>query len=141
MSEPRVFSHEAKSLSEAWSVAFLDLMQPPRHELSPFLVSIKMGADGKPIESATLRNALDNCLLERGFLGVEKIAKSIFPLALWNRANGDRQQFFEKYKELLPDYVAMEPQKNKCGIYFGRLIGFGLNHKTGAEMPHLPSLS
>lgn len=139
MSEPKMYAHETTSIGEAWSRAFLELCEPSTRELSPFLVSISMGQDGRPRENLALRAAIDDCLEESGFDNIEKVAKSIFPHPLWSRANGDRQSFFKSYKDSLPDYVAMEPTKNKLGIYFARLVGFGINHKTGDDEKHLPS--
>lgn len=137
MSEPRMYSIDANSLSGAWSQAFIEMSTPPEHELSPFIVSIRMGPDGNPIEDQKLRVALDASLLESNFQSIDKIAKSIFPHPLWKRANGDRERFYANYKESLPDYVAMEPTRNGYGMYFARLVGYAMNHKTGADEPHL----
>ena len=136
MSEPQMYAQQATSLSAAWSRAFLEMSTAPEHELAPFLVSIAMGPDGAPVEDGDLRHALDACL-ESGFQTVDKVAKSIFPHPLWSRAKGDRQKLYADYKEYLPDYVAMEPTKNAYGLYFARLIGYGLDHKTGEEEEHL----
>lgn len=137
MSEPQMYTDEANSLSAAWSKAFLQMSRPPERELAPFLVSIKMGADGLPTEDADLRDALDASLDESGFPPINKVAKSIFPQPLWQRAKGDRHKLYADFKTNLPDYVSMEPSQNKFGTYFARLMGYGLNHKTGAYEAHL----
>lgn len=137
MSEPRIYAQEATSLSVAWSRAFLEMSTPPEHELAPFLISISMGADGLPGEDHDLRHSLDACLEDSGFQTVDKVAKSIFPHPLWIRAKGDRHKLYANYKEALPDYVAMEPTKNAYGLYFARLVGYGIHHKTGEEEEHL----
>lgn len=139
MSEPLMYAQEEMDLSVAWSRAFLTMSQPPERELAPFLVSISMGTDGQPTESAELRQALDACLEESKHQVVDRVAKSIFPHPLWRRAKGDRQKLYADYLENLPDYVAMEPTKNRLGLYFGRLIGYGVDHKTGEELPYLKS--
>jgi thymidylate synthase len=36
-------------------------------------------------------------------------------------------------------YVSWEPRKNQGGLYFGRLIGFGIDHKTGKDLGYTPS--
>lgn len=137
MSEPRMYAQEATSLSVAWSCAFLEMSTSPEHELAPFLISISMGADGLPVEDHDLRHSLDTCLEDSGFQTVDKVSKSIFPHPLWNRAKGDRHKLYANYKESLPDYVSMEPTKNAYGLYFARLVGYGIHHKTGEEEEHL----
>ncbi len=137
MIEPQMYAQEASSLSAAWSRAFLQMSTPPEHELAPFLTSIQMRPDGGPGEDDDLRHSLDACLEESGFQTIDKVAKSIFPHPLWNRAKGDRNKLYADYKEFLPDYVAMEPTKNAYGLYFARLIGYALDHKTGEEAEHL----
>jgi hypothetical protein len=74
---------------------------------------------------------------ESGNQTVDKVAKSIFPHPLWRRAKGDRHKLYADYLESLPDYVAMEPSKNCHGLYFARLIGYGVNHKTGEVEKYL----
>jgi hypothetical protein len=137
MCEPHMYAQQATSFSAAWAGAFLEMSTPPEHELAPFLISIKMGPDGAPIEDADMRQSLDKCLEESGFQTIDKVAKSIFPHPLWNRAKGDRQKLYADYKEFLPDYVAMESSRNAYGLYFARLIGYSLNHKTGEEEEYL----
>lgn len=137
MSEPLMYTRSETSLAAAWARAFLQMSTPPERELSPFLVSIAAGADGLPVEDDDLRDVLDACLEETGDLAIEKVAKSIFPQAMWKRSGGDRQKLYANYRESLPDFVAMEPQKNRFGLYFGRLIGYGMDHKTGDPLPYL----
>src|SRR5262249_18510506 len=62
---------------------------------------------------------------------------SIFPQPLWRQAKGDRHKLYASYLEYLPDYVAMEPSKNCHGLYFARLMGYGIDHKTGEEEAYL----
>jgi hypothetical protein len=54
-------------------------------------------------------------------------------------AKGDRTILYRTYKENLPEYVAMEPRKNGRGLYFGRLIAFDLDHRSGERLPHVPA--
>jgi hypothetical protein len=137
MSEPQIYSQSETSLSAAWARAFLRMSEPPERELAPFLVSIAAGPDGLPVEDPNLRDALDACLEETGNQMVDKVAKSIFPHPLWRRAKGDRHKLYADYLENLPDYVAMESAKNSYGLYFARLIGYGINHKTGEAVAYL----
>lgn len=137
MSEPLMYAQSEASLSAAWARAFLKMCEPPERELCPFLVSIAAGPDGSPVEEFDLRDALDACLEESGNQTVDKVAKSIFPHPLWQRAKGDRHKLFADYLQNLPDYVAMEASKNRHGLYFARLIGYGTNHKTGEPEAYL----
>jgi hypothetical protein len=139
MSEQEYYSRCEGSLSEAWARAFLLFMDRQDRKLAPFMVSIATDEDGDPIEDNDLRDALDACLDEMGQQSVEVVAKTIFPTAIWRRAKGDRKKFYEYYREYLPDYVAMAPNKNSHGLYFARLIGFGLDPKTGNQEEHLPA--
>jgi hypothetical protein len=137
MSEPLMYTRSETNLSAAWARAFLTMSQPPERELSPFLVSIAMGPNGVPVEDQALRQALDACLEESKNQPVDKVAKPIFPHPLWNRAKGDRHKLYADYLQNLPDYVAMEPNKNCYGLYFARLIGYGIDHKTGEGLDYL----
>jgi hypothetical protein len=137
MSEPQVYTSTETSLTTAWARAFLAMSEPPERELSPFLVSIASGPGGAPVEDADLRDAIDACLEESGNQCIDRVAKSIFPQPLWRRAKGDRHKLYADYLENLPDYVAMEPSKNRYGLYFARLIGYGIDHKTGEEEAYL----
>lgn len=138
MSECKEFVRSETGLSAAWARAFLTGLASVPHELTPFLVSIRMREGGLPAEDADLRDALDACLEHCGHLAVEKVAKSLFPQAVWQRCKGDRQELYKYYLEYLPDYVAMESNKNAHGTYFGRLIGFAVNPRTGERESHLP---
>jgi hypothetical protein len=131
MSEPQMYVDHATTLSLAWARAFQAMARSHVDELSPFLVSIDAGPDGQPVEDDDLRQALDACLETAGLQPIEVVAKTIFPRALWRRAKGDRHKLYANYLESLPDYVAMEPQKNAYGLYFARLIGYGINPKDG----------
>src|SRR6266851_5649627 len=137
MSEPLMYTQNEANLSTAWARAFLKMCEPPEREFCPFLVSIAAGTDGLPTEDEDLRDALDACLEESGNQTVDKVAKSIFPHPLWRRAKGDRHKLFADYLQNLPDYVAMEAAKNRHGLYFARLIGYGINHKTGEVEAYL----
>lgn len=137
MSEQQMYTQEETSLAIAWARAFLTMSKPPERELAPFLVSIAAGPDGSPVEDEDLCQALDACLEESGHQTVNKVAKSIFPHPLWRRARGDRHKLYADYLQNLPDYVAMESTKNRHGLYFARLIGYAIDHKTGEQVDHL----
>ena len=138
MSEADYYSQKQPSLSKAWSQAFLAFMERQDRRFAPFMVSIAAGPDGNPIEDEDLKAALDACLDEAEQQSVEVVAKTIFPAAIWKRVKGDRKKLYEYYREYLPDYIAMAAHKNCHGIYFARLIDFGLDPSTGEQVKHLP---
>lgn len=138
MSEPVFYSREEPNLSIAWARALLGLLGHPRREYAPFLVSI-VGLDGAdPEADPDLRDALDASLDANGYDRVQTVANTIFPQSLWRRAKGDRKAFFRSYLDDLPSFVEMD-RRNRRGIYFARLVGFGLNPRDGAGVPHAPT--
>ena len=138
MSEAMYYSHEETNLSVAWARAFSVVSAKHGRELSPFLVSITGCYDGMVIEDEGLRYAVDAALDESCYQSVDTVANTIFPESLWRRSGRNRTKLFEQYMESLPDYVAMEPRKNRCGLYFARLIAFDLDPATGDRLPHMP---
>jgi hypothetical protein len=138
VSEAMYYSQEETNLSVAWARAFSVILAKYSRELSPFLVSITGFRDGIVFEDEDLRHALDTSLDENGHQSVETVANTIFPESLWRRSGRNRTTLFEQYLENLPDYVAMAPTKNCCGLYFARLIAFDLDPATGDRLPHMP---
>jgi hypothetical protein len=138
VSEAVYYSREEANLSVAWARAFSVVSGKYNQELSPFLVSITGFQDGTVVEDEELRQALDASLDESGHQSIETVANTIFPESLWRRSGRNRTKLMEQYLENLPDYVAMEPRKNRCGLYFARLIAFDLDPATGDRLPHIP---
>ncbi len=138
MSDAMYYSQEEPNLSVAWARAFSVISAKYGRELSPFLVSITGFKNGMVVEDEYLRHVLDASLDESGHQSVETVSNTIFPESLWRRSGRNRTKLFEQYLENLPDYVAMEPRKNRCGLYFARLIAFDLDPATGDRLPHMP---
>lgn len=138
MNDQEYYSQHEPSLSTAWARAFLMFMERRDRRFAPFMVSIAAGPDGNPTEDQDLREALDACLDEADQQSVEVVAKTIFPAAIWRRMKGDRHKLYAYYREYLPDFVSMSPNKNCHGLYFARLIAFGMDPKTGKQEAHLP---
>jgi hypothetical protein len=138
MSEAAFYSQEEPKLSVAWARAFLGLLDHPRKEYVPCLVSIAGLNGADPEADADLRDALDACLEANGHDRVQTVANTIFPQSLWRRAKGNRNAFFRSYLEDLPSFVEMD-RRNRRGIYFARLIGFGLNPTDALGLPHAPT--
>ena len=131
---------EDTCLSRAWTRAFIRLLEPGSHEVSPFIMSLTGFEDGKPTENADLRDALDDTLDHSKQQLVHTVANTIFPQSLWERSDGDRHYLYQQYLEYLPDYVSMEGSKNGKGLYFSRLIAYGIvpKAKEGKLEEYLP---
>jgi hypothetical protein len=95
--------------------------------------------NGDVAEDADVRSALDAALVGEGMQKIHTVANTIFPQRLWRAAKGDRAALYAIYRENLPEYVAMKPYKNRRGLYFGRLIAFDRDHKTGERLSHIPA--
>lgn len=126
------------NLSLAWAEAFSRINSPPKHRLMPLTLSFEGFTNDDVIENAAIRAALDAALIASGMQKVQTVANTIFPQALWRAAKGDRKTFYAAYLENLPEYVAMEPQKNGRGLYFGRLIAYDINPKDGERLAYIP---
>lgn len=126
------------NVSLAWAEAFSLINIAPKHRLMPLILSFEGFANGDVIEDAAIRAALDAALSASEMQKVQTVANTIFPQALWRVAKGDRQTLYASYLENLPEYVAMEPQKNGRGLYFGRLIAYDINPKDGERLQHIP---
>jgi hypothetical protein len=86
-----------------------------------------------------LVRALNACLDQDGHQAVEKVAFTIFPERIWRLCGGDRHQLYREALRNLRALVAWDPRKNQRGMYFARLIGFGIDHKTGASLGYEPT--
>jgi hypothetical protein len=104
----------------------------------PLTLSFEGFSDGDVIENPEIRVALDAALTASEMQRVQTVANTIFPQALWRAAKGDRQALYANYRENLPEYVAMEPNKNRRGLYFGRLIAYDIDPKNGDRLAFVP---
>jgi hypothetical protein len=129
---------EQPNISLAWAEAFLAVRDVSKHKLSPLTLSFTGFEGGEVQEDAGIRSALDLALAASEMQKVQTVANTIFPVSLWRYAKGDRKSLYAQYRENLPEYVAMEPNKNQRGLYFGRLIAFDMDHKTGDQLAYVP---
>lgn len=129
------------SLPSAWADAFLEMRKQPGREISPFAVSIEApdGLSLVDMQEEPLARALNGCLDQDGHQTIEKVAFTIFPERIWRLCGGDRQEFYREALRSLRTIMAWEPRKNQGGMYFARLIGFGIDHKTGASLGYEPT--
>jgi hypothetical protein len=143
MTKAAFYSRQEPSLTVAWANAFLRLNGHATCELAPFTMSAE-SASGLSIPDSLadpLVQALDASLEKDGHQSVEKVASTIFPERLWKLCHGDRQELYREYIASLRSYVKWEPRKNQRGIYFARLIGFGIDHKTGQMLGYEPTVA
>ena len=137
MTKPKLI--DQPNLSLAWAEAFLAVRSISGHRLTPLTLSFEGFNGGVIAEHPPIRTALDTVMADAGMQKIHTVANTIFPQALWRQAKGDRQVFYDAYRENLPEYVAMEPHKNRRGLYFGRLVAYDLDHKTGERLPYIPA--
>ena len=126
------------TLSRAWAEAFLAVRAATGHRLAPLTLSFSGFESEETAEDIAIRSTLDSALADSGKQKIQTVANTIFPEALWRRAKGDREALYKTYRDNLPDYVAMERSKNGRGLYFGRLVAYDLDHKTGERLAHVP---
>jgi hypothetical protein len=141
MSKSRFYARQELSVEVAWGRTFLEAVAHPSCELAPFTVCIS-SASGLVVpdtSSHPLVTALNACLESGGHQDVEKVAFPLFPERLWKVCSGDRQEFYAEFLRNQRSYAAWLPMKNRGGMYFGRLIGFGVHPKTGKDLGFTPS--
>jgi len=127
------------NISLAWVQAFLAIRAASGHRLAPLTLTFTGFENGEVVEVESVRSALNAAIEGAGMQKIQTVANTIFPQALWRRAKGDRQAFYSAYRENLPEYIAMEPHKNRGGLYFGRLIAYDIDHKSGERLAHIPA--
>ncbi len=129
------------SLSAAWANAYLAIRKHSNREISPFAVSIQTPSRLSLSDTLSdpLVKAIDACLDSEGYQTVEKVAFTLFPERTWRLCGGDRQEFYKEAMRNLRTFVTWEPRKNQGGMYFTRLIGFGVNHKSGELIGYEPT--
>lgn len=125
------------NLSHAWGRIFLQIINNPGKEISPLVVSLTGFSNGIPDEDQAIQDALDYCLATNDKQKVHTVANTIFPSSFWR--NHDRKQLFEKYLKALPRIKAHAKSKNRRGLYFERLISFGLGPQNGNQLEHIIS--
>jgi hypothetical protein len=126
---------DAANLSVAWATVLLRIIDLPGTSISPLAVSIHgFAADGMPQEDTELRTSLDACLQTNGKLDIETVAWTIFPNNVWRLAQGDRHRLYDLYVKAWPHWKIMNPQANRCGLYFERLVHYGPGQLDGNQL-------
>jgi hypothetical protein len=115
----------AANLSLGWAAVLDRLAQPGVDAISPLTLSIT-GFDehGVAAEVPIIRSAIDDLLKAKGARNVENVAWTIFPERYWRMSAGDREAFFEMFREAFPRIQEFNPQNNRRGSYFQRMVDF-----------------
>lgn len=138
MSSEAFGCREETGLAAAWAKAFLHMLTRRDREIAPFAVSI--GAPSGIVlpdsHDHPMVRALDRCLAadDAKYQPVEMVAFTLFPERTWKLCGGDRQAFYREAMLNLRTFAGWQPAKNHGGMYFGRLFGFGTDHKTGKSL-------
>ena len=81
-----------------------------------------------------MRQALDQLLVRKGRIAVEKVAFTIFPQRLWEMSRGNRTRLFARYRETFPRWQAMNRKANGRGLYFERMVMYGRGPCHGNQL-------
>lgn len=114
---------EDANLSYAWGRAFVETLKPGSPEIETLIVSVTGFVNGVPQEEQRLRDEIDATLLANNRASCETVARTIFPLPLWQPQSG-RQRLYDRYLGML-DHLKAADRHNQYGLYFERLIAFG----------------
>lgn len=115
----------ARNLSLGWAAVLDRLAMPGIHGISPLALSIT-GFDEKSVaaEIPKIRMAVDALLKAKGKRDVENVAWTIFPERYWKMSEGDRESFFALFRDTFRRVQEFNPQNNRRGSYFQRLVDF-----------------
>lgn len=115
----------ASNLSLGWAAVLDRLAQPGIEAISPLSLSITGFDDnGVAAEVPTIRAAIDELLSAKDKREIENVAWTIFPQRYWVMAQGDRTAFFEMFRDAFLRIKEFNPQNNKRGSYFQRMVDF-----------------
>ncbi|MGO4170535.1 thymidylate synthase [Novosphingobium sp. YAF33] len=123
IAEPESIS--TTNLSLGWARVLDRLMQCGVDEISPLTLSISgFDENGEAAEVPAIRHAIDALLSAKDKRDVENVAWTIFPQRYWLMAQGDRAILFEMFREAFPRVQKFNPQNNRRGSYFQRMVDF-----------------
>ncbi|MGX9574819.1 thymidylate synthase [Mesorhizobium sp. f-mel] len=123
IAEPETIT--ASNLSLGWASVLDRLARPGVDAISPLSLSITGFDDnGVATEVPAIRAAIDELLSAKDKREIENVAWTIFPQRYWVMAQGDRAAFFEMFSEAFPRIQEFNPQNNKRGSYFQRMVDF-----------------
>ena len=123
------------NLSRLWARLLLQVLDGAGTEVAPLVLSLSgFAQDGTAVEDPSVRQALDQLLVRKGRIAVEKIAFTIFPQRLWEMSRGNRTRLFARYSETFPRWQAMNRKANGRGLYFERMVMYGRGPCHGNQL-------
>ena len=113
----------AENLSLAWGEVVLELSKSGVSRLTPLTLIIRgFDEDGVAAEIPEIRKGVDAFLAAQDKRDTENVAWTIFPQRYWDLSGGDRESFFDLFKESFQRVQKFNPRNNKRGSYFQRLV-------------------
>ena len=131
---PSLFIEES-NLSIAWAKAFAKLTEPGVQEITPLVVTVTDFTDGYPTQDTHIQGRLEAILIKNNKFPINTVANTLFPESMWNPKMG-RTHLFERYMRLLPIIKRNSPQ-NRYGLYFERLIAYGIGSERMNQLDHI----
>jgi thymidylate synthase len=119
-----------ENLSLAWAKAFLKTIDVGVKEISPLVVVVSGIKDEEIPESESIRKLLDKKLSNTQLWSTHATANTIFPSSLWSKKR-ERSYLYERYLKIRDQLRKIRP--NCYGLYFERLIDFGLNNSSDSK--------
>lgn len=131
---PSLFIEE-DNLSLAWAKSFAKLIESGVQEITPLVVTVTGFTNGCPMQNTEIQKQLDSVLLKNNKFPINTVANTLFPQSLWNPNTG-RSQLFERYMRLLP-IIKRNSVQNRYGLYFERLIAYGVGSDRMNQLDHI----
>ena len=123
------------NLSRAWARLLLQFLEGPGTEVAPLVLSLSgFAQNGRAAEDTAVRQTLDQLLMRKNRMVVEKVAFTIFPQRLWDMSHGDRTRLFSLYRTTFPRWQAMNRRINGRGMYFERMVMYGRGPCNGNQL-------
>ena len=128
---------DERDLSVAWWAALNRLLSAGVERVTPLVVSVTgFDAAGEPVETRTVRDAVDAELAAKGRPAVATSANTIFPKSLWNPAVGDDASvLFDRFQGIWPRLRRCSG--NRRGHYFARMVAYQPSGQTGRPVNQL----
>src|ERR1700730_7888231 len=113
----------ADSISDAWKQVVSMCLGSREHQIHALSVEIVCGSENDDFK---FRNYVNRALVAAEKATVDTVARTIFPIGLWNPRH-QRSELFARYMKILPK-LRRYPL-NRKGLYFERLINYPLDRE------------
>jgi hypothetical protein len=109
---------KADSISDAWKQVVSMCLASQEHQIHALSVEIVCGNE---IDDLIFRKCVNRALVAAEKATVDTVARTIFPIGLWNPRH-PRTELFGRYIKILPKLRRYA--LNRRGLYFERLINY-----------------